>query len=403
MYQNLIVLEEYTMDMIRCGVTVLMKSAVTGQRLALPEGFSLQEAMELIAQHQLIPLAYAGAVNCGIDRKDPVMTALLSRCLQYALISEKQLAALRKLYRVLDEHNIDYLPLKGCNMKFRYPKPELRTMGDADILIRVEQYPEVVPLLEELGFSFVVESDHEFVWRSKSLYLELHKRLIPSYNQDYAAYFQDGWQMAHPCGGSRFEMTPEDEFLFQFVHFAKHYRGGGIGCRHILDLYVFLRYFPELDCSYVERELEKLKLLEFYRNIRRLLEFWFQDGDSDPVVEHISAYIFASGNFGTMKNHILAQQVRSSEYGKSLRFVKTRAWLRAIFPKMQSLEYAYPILKRHRWMVPFVWGWRLCKCICSFRKKFRYQATRIGMMDVENVTDFRDALRYVGLDFRLDT
>ena len=168
------------MDTTRRGITVLMKSAATGQRLTLPDNFYLNDALPLILEHQLISLAYSGALNCGIDQKHPTMTALFQPYFQHALISEKQMAALRKLFLCFEKHAIDYLPLKGCNMKPRYPKPELRSMGDADILIRVDQYPDIVPILEQLGFSHVVESDHEFVWKSKALYLELHKRLIPS-------------------------------------------------------------------------------------------------------------------------------------------------------------------------------------------------------------------------------
>ena len=44
------------------------------------------------------------------------------------------------------------MPLKGCNMKALYPSPELRVMGDADILIRVEQYDRIRPIIQSLGF-----------------------------------------------------------------------------------------------------------------------------------------------------------------------------------------------------------------------------------------------------------
>ena len=390
------------MDTTRRGITVLMKSAATGQRLTLPDNFYLNDALPLILEHQLISLAYSGALNCGIDQKHPTMTALFQPYFQHALISEKQMAALRKLFLCFEEHAIDYLPLKGCNMKLRYPKPELRSMGDADILIRVDQYPDIVPILEQLGFSHVVESDHEFVWKSKALYLELHKRLIPSYNKDYAAYFQDGWQMARPVSGSRFEMTPEDEFLFQFTHFAKHYRDGGIGCRHILDQYVFLRAFPGLDLSYVENELKKLKLLEFYQNIRRLLEFWFEDGPADPVVEHMTDYIFASGNFGSMQNHVLSQEAKKAKSPYALRFVKARAWLRVVFPQTDSLMNVYPVLRRHRWLTPLIWIWRWCKSAFSFPQKLQQQAQTIRIMDAQDISDFHTSLQYVGLDFHFD-
>ena len=58
-------------------------------------------------------------------------------------------------------------------------------------------------------------------------------------------------------------MTPEDEFIYLFTHFAKHYRDGGIGCRYVVDLWVFLRNNPTMDPEKIKRELDKLQLREF--------------------------------------------------------------------------------------------------------------------------------------------
>lgn len=37
-----------------------------------------------------------------------------------------------------DAGGIDYMPLKGSILKDLYPRHEMRMMGDADILIRME-------------------------------------------------------------------------------------------------------------------------------------------------------------------------------------------------------------------------------------------------------------------------
>ena len=156
-------------------------------------------------------------------------------------------------------------------MKQRYPKHEFRPMADADILIREEQYEQIRPLMRQLGFYEGVESNHEYIWDSVSLHVELHKRLVPSYNKDYYAYFGDGWRLATGHKGTRFFMTPEDEFIYLFVHLAKHYRDGGVGCRQMVDLWVQRRSFPGLDEDYLRRELRKLHLLEFYDNVHKTL------------------------------------------------------------------------------------------------------------------------------------
>ena len=58
----------------------------------------------------------------------------------------------------------------------------MRTMGDADILIKTEQYERIVPIMNRLGYLPGVESNHEYVWDKKNmLHVELHKMLIQSY------------------------------------------------------------------------------------------------------------------------------------------------------------------------------------------------------------------------------
>ena len=74
-------------------------------------------------------------------------------------------------------------------------------------------------------------------------------------------------------------MKPEDEFIYLFVHLAKHYRDGGAGCRYVLDLWLFLRKYPELDAAYIRRELTMLRVAEFYNNILRLMDSWFNGGE----------------------------------------------------------------------------------------------------------------------------
>ena len=127
--------------------------------------------------------------------------------------SEGQMKAVEQLCEAFDAEGIAYMPLKGCLMKRLYPSPELRPMGDADILIRPEQYERIRLVVEKLGYDEQVESDHELIWHRKDLNLELHKRLIPSYNRDYYRYFGDGWNLAKVERGTRYMMTCEDEYI----------------------------------------------------------------------------------------------------------------------------------------------------------------------------------------------
>jgi len=314
-------------------------------------------------------------------------------------ISERQLQALDRIYKAFEENGIDYMPLKGCRMKALYSKPELRAMGDADILIRMEQYDKICSAMKALQFAQKDETDHELVWTSGSLYLELHKRLIPSYNRDYHRYFGDGWSLASHRTGTRYEMAPEDEFIYLFTHFAKHYRDGGIGCRHVVDLWVYLRAYPELDPEYICTELEKLQLTEFYQNIRRLISVWFEEEASGTKTDFLTEFIFASGSWGQMENRVLSRAVRDASHsilgfnGKLLYLWQTA------FPGVKVLRGKYTILKKYPFLLPLVWLVRPFYKVFFERSTLKKQKNNIDAFDQNGMENHQKMLQYVGLDY----
>ena len=384
------------MNITQQGVLVLLKSAVTGTAGQLPGEFSLEEALPIIRSHQLVTLAYAGAVHCGVPPMAPVMQQLLSRYGKLMLHGERQMKTVERICAAFEAQGIDYMPVKGCCMKPRYPSPELRIMGDADILIRMEQYERIRPLMLELGFEEVLTSDHELIWKRPELYLELHKRLIPSYNEDYYAYFGDGWLLGTHRRGHCYSMAQEDEYIYLFTHFAKHYRDGGIGCRHVMDLWVMRRWMQEPDDCYIRRELEKLGLERFHENMMRLLDHWFEDGAADDVTELISQFIFSSGSWGGLENHVLAMEARNLNRTKPGQ-LRRNAIFRTIFPGAGQLKYRYPILQRRPYLLPAVWVWRWIDTLLFSREKIGRQKRRLDMIREGSVTAYQRSLDLVGL------
>ncbi len=387
------------MNELQKGIVALLKSAVLQQPMPLPEGFQPETAATQIKSHQIAALIYEGAVCCGISQKDAYMQRLFQQYCKMVQISERQLQALDRIYKAFSENSIDYMPLKGCRMKALYPRPELRAMGDADILIRTEQYDKICSVMSSLQFTPKNETDHELVWTSGSLYLELHKRLIPTYNRDYHGYFGDGWSLAGRHTGTRYEMTPEDEFIYLFTHFAKHYRDGGIGCRHVVDLWVYLRAHPELDQEYIRKELEKLQLSEFYQNIRRLISVWFEAEASDTKTDFITEFIFASGSWGQMESRVLSRAVRDTSHSM-LGFSGKLLYLwQTAFPGVSVLREKYTVLKKYPFLLPVIWLIRPFYKILFERSSLNRQKRNITAFDQNGMENHQKMLQYVGLEY----
>lgn len=387
------------MDAMQQGIITLIRSSLTGEPLPLPEGFDLEETYPQILRHGVIAMAYDGAVRCGLDKKLPAMQKLFQGYLKCVLKSEGQMKAVERICSAFDAAGVDYMPLKGCNLKGLYPKPELRQMGDADILIRTEQYSAISLIMESLCFAEQVESDHELIWNSRELHLELHKRLIPSYNKDYYRYFGDGWQLAKVRTGTRYSMTPEDEYIYLFTHFAKHYRDGGIGCRHVADLWVWRKKHPQMDETYIVAELDKLHLLEFERNMMRVLAVWFEGAEADEKAWFITDIIFKSGAWGSKEAHAASVGAKSVAEAGSVRKGKALRMLRMIFPNAAGMQNRYPVLKKHPALVPVFWPVRWVTATLFRQDNIRKNQAELLTVTSNQIKTYQQALNYIGLDF----
>lgn len=380
-------------------IILLLKSAVTGERYPLPEGFSLEEAAAIGRKHHISSMLYTGAVNCGISSKDPLMQGLFQDYLHILMRSEKQLREISRITAAFDANGIDYLPLKGCNMKYLYPKPELRVMGDADILIRMEQYDRIRPIMENLGFTEKADTDHELVWDSAALHLELHKRIVPTYDKDFYSYFGDGWALAVKKSETRYAMEAEDEFLFLFTHFTKHYRYGGIGCRHVMDLWVWRRAHPDMDDRRIRDALEALHLLTFYDHICAMIDNWFGDGAGSEMTEHLTEFILSCGSWGTFANMVQSIALRDARNSGTVRSNRLRNLIRVLFPPVGVVAQRFPVLKKLPWLLPVFWPVRWVTALLFRRENIRREKQFQQTVSPEHVRAREEALKYVGLDF----
>lgn len=387
------------MNVTQQGIIALLKSAVTGQAQPLPAEFDLESALKCINKHQMTAMAYEGAVLCGVDPKLPVMQKMFQSYCRAMQISERQMAQFARICQAFDEAQIDYMPLKGCRMKALYRKPELRIMGDIDILIQVNQYDKIKPIMEDLGFKKGKETDHELVWNAYGVQVELHKRLIPSYNKDFYAYFGEGWQLAKEKNGTCYAMTKEDQMVFLFTHFAKHFRDGGVGCRYVVDLWVYRQANPDMDEAYIETELDKLQLKQFYHNVLGLIDCWFSDGDETETIHTMTEYIFASGSWGEMEKRVAAATLREAKQSK-LPFNGKMVYLRRlIFPSASAISHKYKILQKAPWMLPVVWLVRPFYKIIFERKTLGKRKREYQLLGRDSLQQQQEFLNSVGLDY----
>ncbi|MBE7056438.1 MAG: hypothetical protein E7388_03230 [Ruminococcaceae bacterium] len=389
------------MNTAQQGVVTLLKSAVTGAALKLPDNFSLEDEFvkETIKKHHLSTLVYAGALNCGISKESPFMKSLFKAYYKHTLRSEQQMLIVKSVFDAFDKNGIDYLPTKGCNMKALYPKPELRLMGDADITVRKNQLNLISQILENMGFTKSHEDDNNVNWDKGALHMEIHLRMKSFYQKDY---YSDVWSKVKPVAGHRYTFNTEDTFIHLFNHFARHYRSGGIGIRHVLDLYVYRMKNPDMDEKYIYREMCVLKLQDFYKNVLSLLDVWFGDGESSEATDLISDTILQSGSWGNVTSHVLSKEVTKANKKGELSSSRRKLVVSSLFPPKSYMAVNYKVVERYPFLLPLFWVIRGVEVLISRPKKFRSTVRAWKNIDDKKVSEKQRQLKMVGLDLTDD-
>lgn len=377
----------------------LIQAAFTDKTIDVSSDFNWKKAVGLAKMHNIASILYYGAVNCKIPKDSNYMQELDYLTLQSIMTNTRQLYEIEQIESVFEKESIDYMPLKGSILKALYPKSEMRTMGDADILIKLDQYPKIEKIMTELGFVFQFESDHELVWEKKPfLFLELHKRIMTSYNKDFYGYFGDGWKIANNVEGScRYEMSPEDFYIYIFVHFTKHYRISGIGIKHLLDLWVYSNARPNLDFIYIENELKKMDLGKFHENVKNVINVWFNGGIETEITDLITNVIFNSGQYGSEDMAMINRALQNGN--DSAIKVKLARLFGGIFLPYSTMKEKYDILKKIPILLPVMWVVRCFDVL--FRQKLRLKnyMKKLNQIDSKAFKENERALKVVGLDF----
>lgn len=380
----------------------IIKTALTNASACLDNALDIEALFNLSKKHQIIPLVFQGLYKAKGDFEGS--EKFKSHTIRLLCHDQNQLYCISQIEHAFIQNGVDYMLLKGASVKRLYPSSELRLMGDIDILIKEEQYETIRTILPQMGFRETKETDHERMWQTDTgILIELHKRLIPSYNDDYYAYYKKAWEKARPVPEKPhcFAMAPEDEYIYLFTHLAKHYRDGGIGLRHVLDIWWFRRQNPNLNMAYLSRELKKLKLERFHQNILNTVEVWFNAQEDSELTAHITERIIESGAYGLKENCDAANAARISAGAASVTGAKIQKIFSLIFMPYSDMKKKYAVLNQAPILLPVMWVVRWIDALAHKQRNISRQSERLNKINAKVVADYNKELEMVGLQFNL--
>lgn len=354
-----------------------------------------------IAERNSITNIIAVAILSGNYKVPSEICALFKKRLyEHMVISEKQNNEMAKILKAFSENQIKHMPIKGIVLQDLYPTKDLRTMKDSDILIKTEDFDKISHIMTEMGYTFQCDSDHEYIfYKPPFVYVELHKFLIPSYNDDMYKYFGDGWKKALKKENNEFcyHLNTEDNFIYTFSHLAKHYRDSGCGIKPFIDIWLLIKKYPHMDFKYIEKQFKSLNILTFYKNVLNLLESWFNYKEFDPISTEITGFVLNNFTFGTTLNHTISTDIRKNKDINPKNIGKFKHLYHA-FPRLSHMKKTYPILDKIPLLLPLFWIVRLVNAVLFKRKNIADYKKQMNAVSERNVNEYYNHMKNVGLD-----
>lgn len=293
------------------------------------------------------------------------------RCLQTVGLSARKAERMRELMERLDTDGIDHLLLKGFVVRDIYCVPELRTFGDIDFLIRLEDREKCDKLMMSGGFQRKTDWEPVFSYQKGIEHYEIHTDIMEvdvSDQADYKGYFQKVWEHACLQDGHTWLLDVEFHLLYLLTHIAKHISGAGAGIRMYLDIAFYLkRYRDEIDWEHFRKEVDTLGFNRFVNVVFTAVEQWF--GVESPIqltpiegklmVDFLD-FTLDGGVFGFIGREPGLNDLK--KVNRSDDTVDRRLTLiHRMFPPASKLESRYTYLQGRHWLLPVAWFHRFIR------------------------------------------
>ena len=299
----------------------LLRSALWDTPVVI-EGEVEWDAVMQLAKHHATNVLLSGVASqmTGANRPSVSMLGEMQMAMRFNLMNHMKLKQiLASAVKLLREHDINPVLLKGFGLAMLYPNPNLRQFGDIDLYVGLGDFHEACKLLCTLpgGYNWREEEDsgkhyniefgpYPMEIHRVSADLSGHKELAV-----YESIEREGLhEKAQLVNLEGLELKiPSKEFMvfFTFFHAWTHFLTTGVGWRQISDLAVTLHaYYGQLDLDKLNHWIRSMHLLKPWQTFGRLMvdnlglpesEMPFYEASRRRRASKLFTRIMAEGNF----------------------------------------------------------------------------------------------------------
>lgn len=368
----------------------LIRSAVNGENAPLPQNYiDWSHLFQLADDHSVANIAYYALCESDIE-VDPSVLSEFKEARNKAVVREaKQELEKEQLKDELEKRRLRFMFLKGSVIKNIYPRVDMRTMSDIDLIIDETKSGVVRHIMQNLGYKLFLDCDlHDIYHKKPIMNIEVHKRLIDECFEQVNEFFGNGFKRAELISDSKseYELNKEIFFVFLIAHTAKHFYTSGTGIRSILDIFIYLRAYEKvIKMEYINDVLKKMELLDFANEMIEISELWFGNGKPRKIFGKTEEYIVSNGTHGNAENEISNRFILRYGNSKFLLIRKVKYFFSTAFPGVEYMSINYPILNRMPLLLPFCWVLRFFSTIIHKRTNIKYRLSGVAKLKKDDI------------------
>lgn len=276
-----------------------------------------------------------------------------------------------EILSLFNENNIPVIVLKGLVVREYYPKPDLRTMCDSDVIIHKNDLEKVRKLLLEKGFVEEEDAGHHIAFLNNSFNLEVHWTLAnESFRKGQECFQERIWDdaMKIKVGGvDTLSLSLEDLALHLCAHMASHMAISGFGVRQLADLVLLVEHKGnEIDWDEFKDKAKKSGLTQFSTGMFKVCNYLFDmeipkqlniknSRNDEEIIKLVVNDIFTGGVYGQRDLSFSFRAQVGYDIDDDSTFSMLKRYIQVILPPISKLSDRYAYAKKYKILLPAAW------------------------------------------------
>lgn len=347
---------EYLIKLIKCAIN-------EEDFVKPPENIDLNKLFKLAVSQQVYSIVVSTLEKNGILNEQQMKKWKIAHMSEMQKILTMNVER-ENILNILEESEVDYMPLKGLIVREYYPKASMRQMSDNDIMYHEKDRNTLVKIMKNCGYHLDASAGISDDFKKEPFCsFEWHRTLFNP-EEDFCPEFNP-WKRAKLKEGTKhyYIMNAEDNYIYTVSHLYKHYHCiDGCGIRFLCDIYLLWKK-DNLDFDYIDSTFSDFGILNFADTALKLAVGIFDDKKIDGEEKDLLEFMLSGGVYG--KSSFSIEEEIEKKGGSKAGYLLYR-----LFPPVKMMVGNYRILEKHIYLLPLFYVVRIFE-------KFKYKRSKM--------------------------